>query len=344
LSEIPFEKFGLYPEATPGTPIGAGVGESVHQFDMPGTITPRDEMYRPQASRGTLFRNYRSKRMREWAEWTAEGDYDNRAAPLFYSMALAGGVTPTTPTSGVLTRQWIHAPNGLANDLLTSTMYFGDPNVQVFQGAFGTVDDLTITGDKAGTEAVKWSMSGRTNGLLPQAPTAWKAMNISDLFAPGNMQVWIDGPSNPIGTTDVTDLVVSASHHWVNDLAYKFGSNPGGVNSTLGYGRIGRAPRACEVTFNMEFLDLIYYNFWKNADFLKTRVRYYGPLIEAVAGPINYYSYTTLEVYGKFNAPDLSEIENTNRGWTFVIPSEVYATVGYDWRATLETTRTNLTS
>jgi hypothetical protein len=342
MAELTFEQFGLLQEAVRGTAVGAGVGKSVHQFDLAGTLKPAEEFYQPQAARGTRIRNYRSARVREWGTWSAEGDLDLNYFPVLANLCLAGGVTPTTPTNGVLTRDWLYTPSALTDDVKTGTFYFGDPNVQIMQGAFGTIDDLTISGDTTGTDAVHIALAGRTQALVPQAPTAWKAMSAGGLVLPGTIQVFVDTTS-AIGTTPLNDRVVSAEHHWANGFSYKFGSGAGGAQAALSYNRIGLAPRFCEATFRFEWLDMAQYNNWKNADIVRVRTQYFCPtLIEAVTP--TYYPFIRIDTYGRFQVPDYDEIESTNRGLTFVQHSMYNTSLGYDWAVQDRCTRANLTS
>jgi len=57
---------------------------------------------------------------------------------------------------------WTFKPAITTNDLKTGTFFWGDRNVQMFEGRFGTLDELTISADASGTDGSTISASGRT--------------------------------------------------------------------------------------------------------------------------------------------------------------------------------------
>lgn len=156
-AEIPFEAFLMALETTPGE-----AEEPTHCANAVGRMIPRAEWYRPNESRGTLEQEYRAKKVRETGEWSAEGPLDVNILPLFLSMAVKGGVTPTTPGGGTNSRLWTFVPTITANDLLTATFWWGDQNNQMWKGAFGLCNELTIRSDASGTDGATMSASGIT--------------------------------------------------------------------------------------------------------------------------------------------------------------------------------------
>lgn len=159
MAEIPFEALLIGLESTSGTSV-----EPTHYASMVGTLKPVATRYRPDEARGTLVEAYRSKIVREHSEWSGEGPLDVYLLPVLLNMIATGNMTsqPTTPGGATNSRQWTFKPAIASNDLKTATIYWGDRNVQMFEGRFGTIDELTISADAAGTDGSTMSASGRT--------------------------------------------------------------------------------------------------------------------------------------------------------------------------------------
>lgn len=159
MSEIAFEYLALALEATKGTPITP----PTHYANLAGWIKPQVNYQEPVESRGTLEELYRSNRVREAGNWQGEGAADLDLLPVFLNMVVKGGVTsPSTPGGATLSRLWEFVPTITGDNLKTATFYWGDPNTQVFRGAFGYADELTITADASKPEGVKMSVKGMT--------------------------------------------------------------------------------------------------------------------------------------------------------------------------------------
>jgi hypothetical protein len=159
MAEIPFEALLLGLESTAGTGV-----EPTHYASLVGTLKPVKEWYRPDEARGTLVEAYRSKVAREWSEWSGDGPLDVYLLPVLLNMCVTGNMTgqPTTPGGATNSRLWTFKPAITTNDLKTATIFWGDRNVQMFEGRFGTIDELTITGDASSTDGSKIAVSGRT--------------------------------------------------------------------------------------------------------------------------------------------------------------------------------------
>ena len=159
MAEIPFEAFLLGLESTAGTGV-----EPTHYASLVGTLKPVKEWYRPDEARGTLVEAYRSKVAREWGEWSGDGPLDVYLLPVLLNMCVTGNMTsqPTTPGGATNSRLWTFKPAITTNDLKTGTFFWGDRNVQMFEGRFGTLDELTISADASGTDGSTISASGRT--------------------------------------------------------------------------------------------------------------------------------------------------------------------------------------
>lgn len=337
-AEIPFEAFSLALEATRGT----AVTPPTHWANLNGTLTPVREKYRPTESRGTLAEFYRSKTVRTYAEWSAEGGLDPNLAPVLFNLAVKAVTTPTTPTNGVLTRLWTFAPTMTSDDLKTATLYFGDPNVQIFQSAYAMASEMTISADASGTDGVTMSISG--TGKFPtrvSAPTM-PAQSIGDLLMPGAMQLWID-TSSAIGTTEVTGRFISTEWTIPTGVSYKYMAN--GPTGGLSYTKTGRGKRHATAKIVVELNETSIgagkeYLTWEADTLVKMRIRLNGSLIESVTP--DYYSYVNLDCYGALDAFAWSELEGTNRVMEFTVESEYNATAGADFILTCQNTKTAL--
>src|SRR3954468_13361968 len=178
-AELPFEVFALALEATRGTAITP----PTHVMPVAGVITPVRTKYRPEEARGTLEEWYRSKTIHTGSTWEIPDSLlDPNYAPILFNMVSKANSTPTTPALGVLTRLWTYTPTMTSDDLKSATIYFGDPNVQIFQSAYAMAEELTVSADATGTDAVTWSVKGV--GKFPARVTApaLPAQNVGDLL------------------------------------------------------------------------------------------------------------------------------------------------------------------
>lgn len=336
-AEIPFEYLALALEATHGT----AVTPPTHVLPFAGTITPMREKYRPIESRGTLAEFYRSKTVRTSAAWEGAGGADPNYAPLVFNIFVKANASPTTPTNGVLTRLWTYTPTMTSDDLKSATGYFGDPNVQVFQSAYMMGDELTISADATGTDAVTWSAKGI--GKFPARVTAptLPALAVGDLLMPGAMQLWIDTAT--IGTTEVTGRFISCELKIPTGNVYKYYA--GGVTGGLGFTKTGRARRHAEATITVEFNETTIntakeYLTWEADTTVKMRIRLNGSLIESVTP--DYYSYIQMDIYGPLDAFAWGDVEGANRTATFTVQSQYDATLGADFSVSAQNTKTAL--
>lgn len=155
--ELAFEQFGI---AREGTQFTAELDPS-HYANMTGTMTPQDENYKPVESRGELVEFHRVVRTREWSEWSAEGPLDVDLMPVIANNLVKGSVTsPSTPAGATNTRLWEFVPTITSDNLDLLTLFWGDPNIQIFRAAGGYVDELTISADASGTDGATVSASG----------------------------------------------------------------------------------------------------------------------------------------------------------------------------------------
>lgn len=160
MSEISFELLALALEAARGT----AVTPPTHYANLEGLIKPQAEYYEPVESRGELEETHRSVMVRNWAEWEGKGPLDVDLLPVFLNMLVQGGITvPTsTPAGATNSRLWAFVPTLTSDDLETATFYWGDPNVQIFRGAFGYPDEMKLSVDASGTDGAAMELSGMT--------------------------------------------------------------------------------------------------------------------------------------------------------------------------------------
>jgi hypothetical protein len=251
---------------------------------------------------------------------------------------LTGGISAgvSTPAGAVNARLWEFEPTMDADDLEAMTMWWGDPNVEIFRAGFCMPDSLTVSGDAGGTEGVTMSMSGQ--GLLTErvvAPAA-PARLVSPMLMPAMMQLWVD-PVNPIGTTPVTGRVVSAEVSVPGAISRKWLA--AGPTTGLNFTAIGRGKRHAELTATMELPDGDQLDQWEGYDTLAVRVRFNGPIIDAAPA---FYNFVEFDLYGPWAAPSWGEREGTNRTITLSLLSEYDDTVGYDWCVRVQSDRDTL--
>ena len=91
MSEIPFEYLLAAVEATRLTPEAA----PTRYLNVAGTITPRKARYRPEESRGTLAKSYRSVDARKWSDFEGEGPLDVYTLLMMLNVLVAGGIDGT---------------------------------------------------------------------------------------------------------------------------------------------------------------------------------------------------------------------------------------------------------
>lgn len=338
-AEIPFETMGLALEATKGT----AVTPPTYTLIAPGFIKPTRTKYRPEETRGTLEEIYRSKTVRTGCEWEISDSLaDTNYAPVLWNMLMKAVTSPTTPTNGVLTRLWTFTPSITSDDLKAATMYFGDPNVQTWQAAYCMADEMTVSADATGEDAVTWSMKGM--GRFPtrvSAPT-YPAAVPGELLMPGAMQLWID-TSSAIGTTEVTGRFLKTDWTIPTGVSYKYYAN--GPTGGLYFTKHGRGKRHAEATIEVELNETSIntgkeYLTWEADTVVKMRIRLNGSLIESVTP--DYYYYIELDIYGQLDAFEWGRVAETNRTMRFTVQSEYNATLGASFSLKAQNTKTAL--
>lgn len=334
MAEITFETFLLGLETTRGTAVSP-----THLMTMGGQLDPKITRAMHKERRGARAKNYRSTDTRAWSEFNLEGDLDGYLLPVLAAMIVEGGVAVATPVGATDARLWEHTADMLSDSLKTATIFWGDPNLgtgQQLRSTFGFLEELTIEGDATSEDIVAMTAKGfagrPTKVAAPSAITALEGPGF-----PGQlMQCWIDSGSDDIGTTELTDRLLTVKHTLRSGAKHKFIAK--GPSHDLSFSKLGREQVAAvtsELTFEMEDFDE--YDLWAAGTMLKVRTRFNAGLIEA-----GFYHYVDVDSYGPFTEPSWGEHENANRTMTVTIEGFVDADLGSDLRLAIQNDRATL--
>jgi hypothetical protein len=329
MAELAFERIDLALEVTRGT----AVTPPTHNLLMEGLITPTDEIYLDQTRAGTLAMTNRSERVRSAAALSATGALDNWKLPVLCEMALESGVTPSTPGGGTTTRLWEYVRDVLTDSVESATVYSGDPNAQTYQSKFFMLTNLNISGDASGTDAPQMGIEGIGQTMTAVATPTLPAITQSPLMIAAKMQLWIDTAT--IGTTAITGRVVSANINIPVGVQPKYLAV--GPTGGITYSRIGRERVSPTMTVVFDLVDQTQYDNFADADLLKVRVRFNGPLLEGTL-----YNYVEVDMYGRFSAMDWGELAGTNRTISLTLTGEYDATLGSDVRVAIQNNKATL--
>lgn len=320
--ETAFEYLLAAHEAVRGTKIDP----PTIYLNMAGKITPKQSVYRPVESRGVLADWHRSKVVRQWSEIDAAGPADVYSLPFLLEQLVKAPGVIATPGGGTNSRTHTYAPTMNADNLLSGTYYWGDPNIQAFQSDYMMLDSLVIAADGSGTDGVTQAIKGMGHFPAKDAPDSVPAMRNAPLLAPSDLQLWID-TSSAIGSTEIIGRIVSAEVTIPSGVTRKWiVSGPtGGQN----FGLCGRKRRHAEMKLVFELPDMTQYDLWAAHTSLKVRLRYNGPIIESTLR-----HYIQVDLYAPFDPMDWGELEGSNRTIALNLLSEYdtnAAAAGYDF-------------
>jgi hypothetical protein len=116
MAELPFERLLVGVEVARGTPLA----NPTRYLNLAGTVSPKQEIYRPDESRGTLAEFYRSVVVRQWSEFEAEGGLDVYTLPLLLNALIAGNIDGTGATPAALTVDPAGANNAIDYEAVTA--------------------------------------------------------------------------------------------------------------------------------------------------------------------------------------------------------------------------------
>lgn len=331
-AETAFEYLTLAIESAHGTKIAV----PTHYANLMGTLDPTAEYYEPVESRGSRAAAYRTLKVRAGSGLSADGGLDVLTLPLFLNGAIQGGVTSpaSTPETGVA-YLWEFIPNLTADNLESFTLFWGDPNVQIFQAGYAMVDTFTISGDASGTDGSTFSIGMTANEPVQLAAPSLPSQVVGDLITGLKMQLWLD-TSSVIGTTEITGKVISAQHVYTTNIGYKYIA--AGPTAGLDYTKhgLGRPRMVTTVTFELDDMDEVDLE----GEVVKCRVRHNGPFVD---GSVANYQFAEVDTYGRLRwSGPWGELEGTNRTVTFEIQSEVDTTLGSDCRVGVQSEQNTL--
>lgn len=328
--EIVFESMSMALEGVRGT----AVTPPTRRFNISGVLTPMEDIYYPPDQVGELANYQRSEFVHRWSEFKADGGLDVTALPFLLQMAMAGGVSPTTPTGGNLTRLWSFVRALTSDNIKSATNYWGDPNIAVLQGAYAMLDQIVFTSDAGSKDGAKVSFGGRTQmfteltgGAIPAIPAAV----LGPILIPGRMQLWLDTGATAIGTTEITGRVLSAKVTVPSGVTYKYPAT--GPSGGISYSTTGRKKTNPTLDVSLDMVDRVQFANYRNGDNMKARLKLNGPLIEGTL-----YHYVQFDIYGKFSAFKWGEYAGSNRTMDCNILGEKNATLGSDLKIDVQTT------
>lgn len=328
MAETGFEYLGITIEAVKGTPSAT----PTHFMNMVGMVTPRRATYEPDEARGLLAPYVRTKGVRNWGEWTAQGPIDVDVMPYLLNGNVDIVAAPSIPGGGVNARLWEFIPDLDSDTLEAFTLFFGDPNTKIFRSAYGLLQEMRIFGDASSMDAPSVSVKGVVNTPVQMVvPPALPAQTYSTLFSPLDMLLWMDTGATAIGTTAITGRVVSAECVLTTDIQPKFVAiGPAAANKT--YTRHGRGKKwQCVTRLVFELRDMTQYDLMVAETVTKMRVRFNGALIEGVL-----YDYVEVDNYGPLRMVDWGVLSGTNRTLQLEIRSQYDATLTAGFRVAVQ--------
>lgn len=342
-AEVAYEYLAMALETVHGT----AVTPPTYYVPFTGMVKPMRKKARAKDSNGNLAEWSRSKTVTTESEWSGKGAVDPATGPAFLNIIVGAAAAPTTPTSGILARLWAFAPSMTTDTLKSATMYFGDPNVQIWQSTYCMGTDLTVSADASSDNAAEWTMKGFGRFPTRVAAPTLPAQIGGDMLMPSAMQLFIDTGS-AIGTTEITGRFISTD--WTIPTGVTKKRYAGGPTGGLNFTKHGRVARSAKAKIKVELDDysiaaLAEYQLWEADTLIKMRIRINGSLIETVAGPLSYYNYLQLDLYGPLDNLGFGEVSKSNRTMEFEVTSEYSAfaaAAGYDWQLSIQNNRTTL--
>jgi len=330
--EIAFEQFLGALEATRGTVVSP----PTHTFYLGGTIQQAFDVYRKTITDGTI-ENYAAEVItRKWSEWQVSGAIDTWNAPFWFNMLVKPVTTGVAPPGGTFARLWTFTPVVTADVQKSATLYFGDPNVQIWQAAYSMAESFTITSDGTSTDPVMIEINGFGQPMTKVADSIVPVRAVGDSLLPTYMQCWIDTGAALIGTTEVVSRLLSATLSADLTRTRKF--LPGGPSSGLSFNRTGIGKRNATSTLRFEVPDTAEWDKMDAGTPCKVRVRISG----AQTSDVDQYHYIQWDIYGIMAEPAWGTFEETNRTLDVTITSTKDATVGYSWALYCQSNRTTL--
>lgn len=329
-AEIPFEYLYSALETTRGTLVTP----PTRNWGVPGMITPKAEYNKPDDARGTLYKQYRQNIVREWTEWEAAGDVDLNTIHHICAGTIKGGVAASLVETGV--QSWVFTPTGTSDDLKSYTLYWGDPNNQIWQSAYCMVDELTITGEGSGTSGVKFAVNGMGQKAVEVSAPSTIAVGTQLSLPPSRMDYYMDVAGGSYGTTSITSRILDVEITIPTEIKYKFG--PVGAAGAGGntFRRVGRDRRQASMKITMELLDTTQTDLFLAGTVMKHRALF---STEALIGATK-RGEIKFDTYGYLEDLEWGDLEGVNRTVSFTVNSMYETSLTADFVLTVQNSTT----
>jgi xanthosine utilization system XapX-like protein len=246
--EIPFESLNGQFEATRGTAVDA---TPTFRLNMEGTINPQLMIAAPPAHVGILAGNAGTEVVREWSTIEGEGPLDTRTAPMMCAMVLDGTIGAGSIVGAGPAYTFDVARHMTADNLKSATWWWGDASSgDIYKALYGMIDEWTIENDVTSDDGARMGIAGTAKEMDDIAPPALAAVGLAPIMVGKNIQVWIDAYSGTIGTTEVTNRVLGATHTIPRNrtrrrcLLYR---NRARYHRTAKHAKVSRKRRPCRV-------------------------------------------------------------------------------------------------
>ncbi len=338
MAEMIFETVLAALEATPGT-AEANPTHYLIFNQGEGVMEEALEYARDNIADGTRAEFRRSKVSRRTTTTSGGGPLDLNNATFDLSLAVGNPVT-TSPnaTAGSITRLHTFTPSMTSDNRRRATVWWGDPNTQVFRSTHNVLNNWEVTFDPDSTDFSPRTMALTGQAMEPVADPVLPTRLTPQYVLGMDMELWIDTGASAIGTTAITGRVVSAMCRTPRNTSYKYLAK--GPASNLSFTRTGLAKDHAEIEIVFEFLDMAQYNLFRNNTEAKIRLRAYGDLIET-----GFHHFFQMDLYGPMQAMAWDTYADTNRTLRLTAMSHNNAdaqTAGHDWRVAIQNGRTGV--
>jgi hypothetical protein len=326
-AEIPFEYLYSVQESTRGTAIAT----PTRNLGVAATMTPTQEWYEPEDSRGTLVKSYRQLLVREASQFEIpDHAIDLNTFHHYCAGAVKGGVTGSLVETGVYS--WVFTPSITSDDLKSYTLYWGDPNAQIWQAPYCMIDELKITANGSGTDAVMFSAMGTGQKMVEVSAPSAIAIGTQYSLPPSRMDYYMDAAGGSYGSTSITSRILDVEITIPTEIKYKFG--PVGAAGSGGntFRRIGRDKRQVEMKITMELLDTTQTDLFLAGTVMKHRARF---STEALIGSTQ-RGFINLDIYGYLRDLEWGDLEGVNRTVSFTVKSMYESSLSADFALTVQ--------
>jgi xanthosine utilization system XapX-like protein len=298
---------------------------------MEGTINPQLMIAAPPAHVGILAGNAGTEVVREWSTIEGEGPLDTRTAPMMCAMVLDGTIGAGSIVGAGPAYTFDVARHMTADNLKSATWWWGDASSgDIYKALYGMIDEWTIENDVTSDDGARMGIAGTAKEMDDIAPPALAAVGLAPIMVGKNIQVWIDAYSGTIGTTEVTNRVLGATHTIPTGVTYKYpATGPAGGVSYTETGRVTTVPQST-LKFHVN-ADLAEWDKYQAKALYKFQVRHNGPVIETTNR-----HYVQVQFIGRLGEPTWGDLEGSNRTIEFTILHEYDTTFATDTKVKIQ--------